>query len=408
MRIHPFAAIRVPAHRASEVSCPPYDIVEDAEARALAVSKPNSFIRVVRPETDFPPEQNPYADEVYDRGLTNLNDLLARGYLVRERDPKLFVYRQSSGGRRQAGLVCCLDVDDYRTRVIRRHELTRPVKVDDRAKHMMALGVHAEAVLLAVAGAPELARQLSRDMNDRPLLHFTAKDGTTHTLWSVNDPAKYAAIFAPIERVYIADGHHRTAAAEITAERLGSSGGDASQRIFGVCYPAEELHILPYHRLVRLGGSATTQQFLAQLRERGPLAPMMQADVASTIGAGSVGIFAEGRWWRFTMPAAACAGVMANLDVARLSQHILAPLLGITDERTDPRLSFAGSCGAAQLEVEVREGRADIAFALHATSMAELMAVADADLIMPPKSTWFDPKIRSGIFLHAFVDGHED
>lgn len=403
MRIHPFWAIRAPAHRASEVSCPPYDVVTPSEARELAEAKPNSFMRVIRAEVDLDPKQNPYTEAVYDQARKNLDRLLSSGHLVREPEPAMFVYRQSKGGRRQAGLVCCLDIDGYRTGAIRRHELTRPDKEADRVRHIRALRAQAEAVMLAVPSVPAIEKQFARDMNDRPLLHFAAKDGVTHTLWRANNPDAYESIFASVERVYIADGHHRSAAAEIVAGELGATGGHGPQRLLSVVYPAEGLHILPYHRLVRLMGEESVESVMARLRELGPLAPMALADVTTTSGAGSVAIFASGSWWRFTLPTPTTGGALEQLDVTRLGQCVFAPVFGISDERTDPRLSFAGGCDAAQLEALVRAGHADLAFAMHPTSMSELLAIADAQLIMPPKSTWFDPKIRSGIFLHEFA-----
>ncbi|MSR28507.1 MAG: DUF1015 domain-containing protein [Phycisphaerales bacterium] len=402
MRVHQFAAIRAPAHRVSEVSCPPYDVVDRVQALGLAQAKPNSFIRVVRSEVDLGPEQNPYSAAVYDRASENLESLLERGYLIRDSEPRMYVYRQSKGGRRQAGLVCSVDVEAYRAGDIRRHELTRPDKEQDRTDHIVRLQAHTESVLLTVADQPELVRQLSRDMNDRPLLHFAAKDGVTHTLWLVHDYAKYDSIFASVGRLYIADGHHRSAAALRAAERFDGARDPESQRFPAVIYPSEELLILPYHRLVRLCGTMTSAQVLSALGGIGSLSAIADPGDPLPRTRGFVAIYADSAWWSLRLPSPSRDSPLDTLDVSVVSRQLLAPILGIHDERADERLSFLGGCTAAELAAAVDEGRADIAFAMHATSINELLAVADQGLIMPPKSTWFDPKIRSGLFIHGF------
>ncbi len=412
MKIYPFAAIRSPAHRVSEVSCPPYDVVDRSQAAELATAKPNSFMRVVRAEVDCDPASDAHSPQVHARARRNFLDLIARGYLVRDPEPGMYVYRQSTGGRRQAGLVCCVGVDEYRSGSIRKHELTRPDKEGDRVSHMRAVGAHTESVLLAAPEQPELVRLLARDMNDRPLVHFAAKDGVTHTLWRVHEIAPYIELFGSVEMLFIADGHHRCAAAARLADDGGatdSTARSADARCFpATIFPAEELHILPYHRLVRFAAGQSSAQVARHLRALGTLDQTAHECVDAPTRAGEVGVFMDGAWWQFHLPASSCAGPLEGLDVVRLSNCVLGPILGITDERIDQRISFAGGCSRDQLAQIVLRGEADIAFAMHPTSMDQLLQVARANLIMPPKSTWFDPKLRSGLFAHAFESALTD
>ncbi len=397
MRIYPFFAVRAPAHRASEVSCPPYDVVDRAEAEAFA-ARPNNFMRVVRSDVDFPPDHDPHRDEVYERARENFNGLIQQGMLRRDEAAQMFVYRTSRGGRRQAGLVCCVDVDDYRSGDIRRHELTRPDKELDRVRHMLTVGAHCEPVMLAVMQQTEFSRQLSRDMNFRPLLHISTKDGVTHTLWMVQECEPYARIFADVDRMYIADGHHRCAAAERVAEQLG---GEA-RRFPAVVFQGEDLLILPYHRLARLAPGRSIEDVERALAAMGSLEPVPESVGPAPTSRGEVGIFLGQTWWRFRLPAPSGSDPLAQLDVVRLSRTVLQPIFGITDERTDPRISFLGGCSTEELARKAIDSKFDAAFAMFPTSMEDLVSIAGANFIMPPKSTWFDPKIRSGLFVHSF------
>lgn len=410
IRLHPFAALRPPAHRASEVSCPPYDVVDWAEAQAIAEGRPASFMRVVRPDADFTPDVMPSAPELASRARANFDAMIRSGALIEDAAPGLYVYRTARAGRRQAGLVCCVDVKDYRRGAIRRHEHTRPDKEADRVRHICALGAHAEAVLLTVPGMPELARQLNRDMNDRPLLHFAARDGVTHSLWRVHDAAPYMQMFGSIERVYIADGHHRSAAADTAAarwEREHPGHPCAGAGSFpAVIVPAEEMVILPYHRIVRDLGGLDPSGFRGACARAGlSWRRLSEGENAIPDLRGQLGVRLADGWWRAELPAAE-GPALARLDVSRLSALVLDGVLGIRDERTDPRISFLGGVPADRLEAEVESGRAAAAFALRATDIEDLLAVADQGEVMPPKSTWFDPKVRSGLFVHRFATGH--
>jgi len=405
MRVHPFFALRAAANRVSQVACPPYDVVDFAGAAACATN-PNSFMRVVRPEVDFGHDQDPHSPIVYAKGLDNLRGLLERRCMVREPRENFFVYRQAAQGRTQSGLVCCVDVADYLSGVIARHELTRPDKEQDRTDHMVAVGAHCEPVFLTVAGLDGFVAQLSRDMNHRPLFHFTAPDKVIHTLWDATSVDTYRKLFADVPRIFIADGHHRSAAAARAAAALSNAGGGIDRTELGrfpaVIYPAEELLILPYHRLARLAPGQRTEHVERALSEVGVLDPVDESDGPAPRAKGEVTIYLNKSWWRLRLPRANGDSPTDLLDVVRLSRTVLGPILGITDERTDPRLAFHGGCSPQELSAHVENGSADIAFAMHPTSIDELLTVAGAGLIMPPKSTWFHPKIRSGLFLHSF------
>lgn len=369
-------------------------------------------MRVVRPDIDFPELPQPSESQLAARARANLDALVSAGALVPDKVAQFYVYRMARAGRRVAGLVCCVDVADYRSGAIRRHEHTRPDKESDRVRHIMAVGAHAEPVLLAVPRVSELPRQMLRDMNDRPLLHFAARDGVTHSLWAVHDPAPYVEMFRGVERVYIADGHHRSAAAD-RAEREWRARGLASEGLGpgafpAVIFPSEELVILPYHRAVRdLGGLGP-----AQFRERCELHGVAWRRLADGENAlpdmrGELGVRLRDGWWRATLPACGDSP-LERLDVSRLSSTILAPVLGVRDERTDARLTFLGGTGADRLDAEVESGKAEAAFAMRATDIDDMMTIADRDEVMPPKSTWFDPKIRSGLFMHRFATAGPD
>jgi uncharacterized protein (DUF1015 family) len=407
IHIRPFAALRPPANRASEVSCPPYDVVSRAEAIAVAQGREWSFMRVVRPDVDLPESPSPSEAELAARAAANLQRLAAGGALLQDPDPRLYVYRMARAGRRVAGLVCCVDVSDYRSGAIRRHEHTRPDKESDRVRHIMATGAHAEPVMLAAPNVDELPRQLMRDMNDRPLVHFAARDGVTHSLWAVHDPAPYIEMFSGVDRVYIADGHHRSAAADAAEREWSARGlpaeGSGARSFPAVIFPSEELHILPYHRLVSdLGGMSPVE--FRELCERQGVAwrRLSEGENAMPDLRGDLGVRLRDGWWRATLPPKE-GSTLERLDVSRLSSAVLAPVLGIRDERTDPRILFLGGVGADRLDAEVESGRADAAFAMRATDIGDLIAVSDRNDVMPPKSTWFDPKIRSGLFLHRFA-----
>ncbi|MGA1516666.1 MAG: DUF1015 domain-containing protein [Phycisphaerales bacterium] len=409
IRIHPFAALRPPGSLAADVASDPYDVISTEEARERAAGKAHSFLHVVRSEIDLAPEVDCHDPEVYRVADRNLQSMIEEGTLVRESKPTVYLYRQVMGGKAQLGLVCCVEVAQYRTGDIRKHEKTRPDKEDDRTRHLLATSCHAEPVFLcfrdrAIAGST-IAARMQADTATRPVFHFTAADGVTHTGWKVEDPSPYVAAFGELDRIYIADGHHRSAGADRAAAAAAAAMPDAGPdaefgRFLAVLFPHDELRILPYNRVVKDLNGLSTDQFLERLRGVGTVKPAAAGTPAKR---GEVFVFVGGTWWSLEFPEGSIDrnDPIASLDVALLQDRVLAPILAIGDPRTDPRIEFVGGIrGCAELER--RAGASGVAFSMYATSADELLAVADANEIMPPKSTWFEPKLRSGLFVHEF------
>ena len=411
--IHSFKAIRPAPPHAAEVSCPPYDVISTDEARVLAEGRDGSFLHVIRPEIDFPREADPYDDAIYAHGRDELARLIDEELMVEDDEPGMFVYRLVRDGRRQLGLVCTVDAAEYRDGRIRRHEKTRPDKEDDRTRHLLVSSSHAEGVFLAYRDAADaegrIRRLLVSGTAERPLIHFVA-DGVTHTLWRVPDPQAFIDAFEPLPELYIADGHHRSAAGERAARDRSShdprhDGGEEHNRILAAIFPADDLEILPYNRVVKDLNGLSESEFLERLAGIGEVAPVPAGEPPSAPARHEVLVRLTGGWHRLAFPMETIdeSDPIGSLDVSLLQDRILHPVLGIGDPRTDPRIGFVGGVrGPEELEAKVADGSAAVAFLLHATSMDELLRVADAGEIMPPKSTWFEPKLRSGLFAHRF------
>ncbi len=414
--IYPFKAIRPNPPHAADVSCPPYDVISTSEARALAAGRSGSYLHVIRPEIDFPADTDPYSDPIYDHGRAEVERLLSEELLVEDAEPAMFAYRLVRDGRRQLGVVCTVDASEYRDGRIRKHEKTRPDKEDDRTRHLLASSLHAEGVFLAYreeADAEERIRGLLlAATTDRPLIHFVAGD-TTHTMWRIPDSSEFQSAFASIDELYIADGHHRSAAGERAAterssRNSGHTGSEEYNRILATVFPAGDLEILPYNRIVADLNGIEPEEVTARLSEAGDLSAL--EGHPSEVAKGEVAIRLPDRWYRLVFPQDSIPhdDPVGSLDVSLLQDRVLAPILGIGDPRTDPRIGFVGGArGITELERRVDEGSAAIAFSLHATSMDELLRVADAGEIMPPKSTWFEPKLQSGLFAHRFESPEE-
>ena len=414
IRLHPFTALRPSFEDASEVSSDPYDVISTSEARERAAGKPKSFLHVVRSEIDLPEGTDCYATHVYGKASGNLQGMIANGVLQRESQPSIYLYRQIREGIAQVGIVGCVEAEQYRSGEIRKHEKTRPDKEDDRTRHLLATACHAEPVFLCFRDAPNegttIHSMMEADMQSSPLFDFVAPDGVQHTGWSVSDPVRYVSAFSQLNRLYIADGHHRSAGAERAAtasKEADANGSDDKEygRFLAVVFPHDQLRILPYNRVVADLNGLSAEEFLSKLRALGSLE---QAQAGTPEKPGQVLVFVDGEWWLLTFPESSIDrnDPIASLDVALLQDRVLAPLLGIGDPRTDSRIAFVGGVRGCE-ELERRAGDQGVAFSMHATSADELLAVADADEIMPPKSTWFEPKLRSGLFVHEFerVDG---
>jgi uncharacterized protein (DUF1015 family) len=404
MQLRAFRALRPVPELAVRVVSPPYDVVSRSEAAALAAGEPMSFLHVGRSDIDLPEDVDPHDSRVYEQARRNLDGLVADKVLVRDSDPALFVYREVMGARAQIGLVGCVSVADYERDVIRKHERTRPDKEDDRTRHILTLEAHAEPVLFAYRGSTEVDRLVAAAVKAPALYDLTTADGVRHTVWKAPDAAALVDAFARVPCAYVADGHHRSAGARrAAAERRGRDrrGMDAGYEWFpaALC-PADQLAILPYHRLVRDLGGLTAAEVLARLERVGRLSP---AAGAAPPRAGSFCIYLERRWHLLELAPDSVdrADPLRSLDVWLLGERVLGPVLGITDQGTDVRLAFVGGIrGIRALEMRVDAGEAALAVSMFPTSMEQLMAVADAGAIMPPKSTWFEPKLLSGFFVH--------
>src|SRR4051812_39337463 len=398
--LRPFRALRPTRESAAAVSSVPYDVVNTDEARRLAAGNRLSFLHVTRSEIDLPDNTDPYSPQVYARAKANFAALRAQAPLVDESDPSLYFYRLRMGGHEQTGLAACFSLDEYDRDLIKKHERTRRDKEDDRTRHIIELRAQTGVVFLtykALDGIDQLCRAITADA---PIYDFRADDGIHHTIWQV-PPRQATAIvdaFRAIPALYIADGHHRAASAARARAEIGA-GGEADYFI-AVAFPDNQMHILPYNRTVKDLAGRTPAQFLEALRARVPV----REGSATPSGKGEVAMFLDGTWYAVDLSKAAPAdGSRASaLDVALLQHHVLEPLLAIGEVRTDKRIDFVGGArGTAALEAAVTNGRAAVAFSMHPVTIDDLMSIADEGGIMPPKSTWFEPKLRDGLLVHT-------
>ncbi len=412
MRLNPFRALRPPPEFAAQVASVPYDVVNRDEAAALAAGNPRSFLHVGRPDIDLPASTDAYDDQVYTQGRAALDGFLRDGTLLRDADRTVYVYRQEMDGRGQTGVVACVHVDDYEQDIIRKHEKTRRDKEDDRTRHVLTLDANAEPVFLAYRTSAAVSAEVARAVQAPALYDFVAPDGVRHLAWKVTDPTPLLRAFAAVPLAYVADGHHRSASAwragqERRRDNPTHTGDEEYNWFLAVLFPADELTILPYNRVVKSLNGLAPEAFRARLATLGRLEPVAESRPPRP---GSFAFFLEGRWWLLTLDEAGIdrSDPIGSLDVSLLQERILAPILGITDPRTDKRIDFVGGIrGAAELERRVSSGEMALGISMYPTTMEQLLAVSDAGKIMPPKSTWFEPKLRSGLFVHELGAGGE-
>ncbi|MDQ3347213.1 MAG: DUF1015 family protein [Acidobacteriota bacterium] len=402
--IHPFRALRPAPAQAPAVSAVPYDVVSTEEARQLAADNPLSFLRVTRSEIDLPADTDPYSSPVYERARENFAALRERAPLLLDEVPSLYFYRLRMGAHEQTGVAGGFSIDEYESGLIKKHERTRRDKEDDRTRHILELRAQTGVVFLtyrAVAGIDALAQQVTAG---QAVYDFTAPDGVQHTVWrtGLDQTRAVAEAFAAVPALYIADGHHRAASAARARAEMGSQSGtpgDEASTFVAVAFPDAQVKILPYNRTVRDLGGRTTEQLLKELRDRVGVAPGGPTPARQ----GEVSMYLAGQWYTLAIGAAAPADEShaSALDVARLQHTVLEPLLGIGDVRTDARIGFVGGArGTKALEEAVDSGRAAVGFSMYPVSIDDLMAISDAGGIMPPKSTWFEPKLRDGLLIH--------
>lgn len=396
MKIHPFAAVRPNAKDAASVASVPYDVVDVAEAKALAAGNPKSFLHVSRPEIDLPDGTDGASPAAYAQAKRALDGLLANGTLVRDAEPKFYAYRQTMGSHSQTGIVATFDTEDYLAGVLRQHEKTRKDKEDDRTRHIETLQAHTGPAFLTYRDDKAIDLIVADACRNAPLYDFVAPDGVGHTVWEIAPGSACVAdelqeLFARIPVAYIADGHHRSAAAARYAQAHGFAG--ESRWFLGVIFPASQLQILSYNRLVHDLNGLSAYEFLSRLSEKFTI---------GVKGARNCRMYFEGQWYDLSWDIQKNADAVGALDVSYLQDNLLAPILGVGDPRTDARISFMGGIrGDAALAAKVDSGENAVAFAMEPVTVEEMMAIADAGAIMPPKSTWFEPKLRSGLFVHT-------
>lgn len=404
MRIHPFQGLVPAAAHAAEVACVPYDVVNAAEAAVLVAGKPNSLLHVDRAEIDLPAGTDPYSDAVYRRARENFLNLQRTGVLVRESEPCLYVYQQQMGSHVQRGLVAGCHVEDYDAGLIKKHEKTRKDKEDDRTKLIDTLSADTGPVFLTYRDNDAVTALVNDLTRTNPLHDFTAPDGIRHTVWRIPGGAEWVSAFAAVPVTYIADGHHRAASAARVArlrrERNPRHTGNEDYNWFlCVLFPASELKILPYNRIVLDLNGLSPAELLAKVKsifgaaENAPPSPR---------GVGEVSMFLAGKWYGLRMPVDANADPVSRLDVSVLQDKLLAPVLGIEDVRTSKRIDFVGGIRGPGELVKRVDADGGVAFSMFPVTLAQLMDIADAGQIMPPKSTWFEPKLRSGLVIHTF------
>ena len=414
MRVEPITCYRPRPEAAAEFASPPYDVFDRAQAAAYVAEHPSSFLAVERPESTFPPEHDMYADDVYRRAHDLLAARVADGTLLRDGTPCFYLYRLVRHGRAQTGVVAACALDDLSNGIVRRHELTRKSKEDDRVRHIEATGCQTGPVFLAYRDSPVLEALVEAAMTGEPLLEFTDADGVRHSVWRVSRPAAVESLrmmFEYVPRAYIADGHHRAAAAMRVCRRMRTAAGprhtgaEAYNYLLCALFPASQLTVLPYDRVVADTHGLSEEELVEALRQAGfSVGPRVGGPVEPA-ARGRAGMYAFGAWRELAYVGARPADPVGALDVSLLQGLVLGPVLGVGDPREDPRLSFVGGVGAAA-EVERRAGETGVGFTLFPTSIDELMDAADADQLMPPKSTWFEPKLKSGLFIRR-VSSHE-
>jgi len=406
--IRPLKGLRPTPEHAADVVAPPYDVLNTAEARARADGRPYSFLHISKPEIDLPEDTDPHDDSVYRKGAENLHKLVREGILVRDDAEYYYVYRLVMGEHEQTGLVAVASVKDYDSNRIRKHEFTRPDKEDDRVRQIDALNAQTGPVFLTYRHQPQVDTIVKTVQKAAPEYDLTADDGVRHTLWVIRDRDQVDALtglFDKMDCLYIADGHHRSAAASrVAAMRKQQGGGqDASYNYFlSVIFPDNQMKILDYNRVIRDLNGLSVPEFLGRLDEDFNVREENKA--VKPEKPGQFGMYLDGKWYRLDIHPQRVpeSDPVARLDVSLLAEHLIQPILGISDPRRDQRIDFVGGIrGLQELERRVNSGEMKVAFSLFATSLDDLMAVADAGEVMPPKSTWFEPKLADGLVSHV-------
>ena len=404
----PFKALRPKTEFAKEIASRPYDVLNAAEAKDEAKGNNLSFLRVIKPEIELPEEIDPYDQKVYDKGLENLKKLSSKGYLIKEQKASYYVYRLTMEGREQTGIVGCCDYQEYYDGRIKKHELTRTAKENDRVRHVETQNANAEPVFFSYRGVQNINLLIEKIVTFEPVYNFVAEDEIKHELWIVNDDKDISLIefeFNDVPDLYVADGHHRTAAAARVGQKKKDNNPDHNGTeeynfFMAVLFSDDQLKIYDYNRVIQDLNGKSPIDFVSELEETFYITKLIEASLPSEKGLFSM--YLENQWYSLKpKDRIFTENPKANLDVTFLSEKILSPILGIEDLRKDTRIDFVGGIrGLNELERRVDSKEMKVAFALYPVSMDELISIADAGEIMPPKTTWFEPKLRSGLFIH--------
>ncbi len=403
--IKPFQALRPRADLAAKVSSAPYDVLYWSEVRDQVAAEPNSFLRVTRPDGDFPENEQPSAGELHERAKANLDALIREGVYSLDAEPAVYVYRLTAGGRSQTGVVACCSLDEYANATIKKHEKVRPDKVEDRTGQILAVGAQTGLIFLAFRGTDRTAELFSQAVSREPLYDFEGSDGVRHTIWRITDSIAWVKAFGAVPALYIADGHHRAESAYRAREEMRRrnpdfTGDEDFNYVFAGIFPAEDLAILAYNRVVSGLNGHSEAEFFDRLRENFIVS---ETDRKQPERRGEICMYLSEKWYllAFNMSYIREPDPIERLDVSILQQYLLEPVLGIKDVRTDERIGFVGGRrGTDELERMVDSGERSVAFSMFPTSMNDLFAVADMGEIMPPKSTWFEPKLKDGLLVH--------
>jgi len=408
--IRPFSAVRPREEYAERVAALPYDVMNRKEAAEMAEGNPHSFLHVSRSEIDLPDQEDPYAKEVYLKGKENLANMISGGTMFREEKPGLYIYRQVMNGRAQTGIVCCVSVSEYENDKIKKHELTRVEKELDRINHFDIISANTEPVFLTYRDDKRINALVEGYVaNNDPAYDFTLADGISHTLWHVSDDGligSLTGLFKDVPELYIADGHHRSASAykvglKRREQNPGYTGEEEFNFFLAVVFPGSELKIFDYNRVVKDLAGNSPEEFIEKIRGAGFAVEKKGKEIYTPEGKHIFGMFLDGDWYKLTVPESMVPDhAIESLDVSLLQRIILEPILGIKDPRTDKRIDFVGGIrGLKELEKRVNSDM-KAAFAVYPVSIDDLFRVSDTGNIMPPKSTWFEPKLASGLFVH--------
>lgn len=412
--VKPFPCVRPEESYAALVAALPYDVYNRKEAREVTDANPKSFLNIDRPETQFPEDMDMYDDRVYEKARELLYAWIADGTFVDDRTEAYYVYELTMEGRKQTGIVACSAIDDYVNGVIKKHENTREEKEIDRIRHVDTTDAQTGPIFLAYRSDEEINQIVKQTTETAALYEFTSEDGISHRVWKIGDPAAVAALEAAFERIpatYIADGHHRAASAvkvglKRREEKPDYTGAEPFNYFLSVLFPDDQLMIMPYNRVVKDLNGLSEAEFLKKVEEAGFAVSCLGTEAYAPVEKASFGMYLCGKWYSLKAEERLLsADPVKGLDVSILQDHLLGPILGIGDPRVDKRIDFIGGIrGLSELEKRCREDMT-AAFSMYPTSIQELFGVADAGLLMPPKSTWFEPKLRSGLFIHLLGDG---